>query len=124
MLRCLKLLSASGTLSKLDLVVPCSFAIAGFPRLPLNADNFAPGSSIKLLRLRKLGFSEPPDISQSPMRRRTRVKEGDEVVEYAEIFPDLRAYAKEPGWEYEVMQYDGKGRYPPYRGDDPQGSQW
>jgi len=81
--RCLKLFSASGTLSKLDLVVPCGFAIEGFPRLPLDADNFAPGFSIKLLRLRKLGIGEPPDISQFPMRRMTRVKEGDEVVEYA-----------------------------------------
>lgn len=111
----LNLLSTAGTLAKLDLILPFSFEVSGLSDIILDRTRFARGLKVKLVHLRKDGFFESMDTTQCPMLREFDDEEG---ATYREAFTSPKTYAIEMGWEYELVQYDFKGRYPPWKGDD------
>lgn len=110
--RCLEMLAAAGTLTRLDLALPYTYRLHGFPEeLPINLKSFKGELTITLVHLRNEEVWEEADHSQVLLRRTHDKRERGQMIEYGEIFDGVKGFVRELGWQYELREYDFYGKY-------------
>ncbi|KAK5113299.1 hypothetical protein LTR85_010916 [Meristemomyces frigidus] len=110
---CIRSFEEAGKLTDLTLVLPYAFSVSNVTQPEIDFTRFDLDKlKLKLLHLRKDLMDEATDETQQPLQKTVAVRSGRGGRRIEMQWADPKVFAEGIGWEYEVMRYDRKGRYP------------